>query len=277
MLNNIIGHDSVKISLRSALKELPPIILFSGPKGVGKKFTAINLIDEIYKGSVKLQDHPDVKIYTPDGDTFKIGLVHEVQKDLMYTPFELDKKFFILSNVDRMNKEAANASLKMLEDSTENTHFILTCENLESVLSTIRSRSAIFQFYGVPNIEAHFPNITPICAKLANGCIGNLGEIGLFDLEGKYNLSLKEFSNFDKLSYSEVLDFYKKVTYDSTTAEILLDAFILAAQNLADSKKYTFLKEFLDFKHKLKLNLNHETHLKLCLLNIRKLLEDKNV
>ena len=110
MLNNIIGHDSVKISLRSALKELPPIILFSGPKGVGKKFTAINLIDEIYKGSVKLQDHPDVKIYTPDGDTFKIGLVHEVQKDLMYTPFELDKKFIILSNVDRMNKEAANAS-----------------------------------------------------------------------------------------------------------------------------------------------------------------------
>lgn len=271
MIKNIIGHDSIKEKLRSFVRKTPRIIIFNGPKGVGKRFTALNVIDEIYGGAVNVNNHPDIKIYSPESNVFKLGAIHEIQQELLLTPFELDKKYFILTNIDKMNKEAANASLKMFEDIPKGIHFFLTCENSENVLKTIISRSSVIDFSGVPDIEAHYPNISKIEAKIANGCIGKIANIQLFALEKKYNESLKVFSKFSDLTYTDVLDFYKKVTKDDTPEhDFLADVFILAAQNLADpNKKNIFLKEFLDFKPKLKLNLNQDNHLKLCLLNIK--------
>lgn len=271
MIKNIIGHDSIKEKLRSFTKRTPQIVIFNGPKGVGKKFTALNIIDEIYCGTVNVNNHPDIKVYSPEDNVFKIGMVHEIQQEILMTPFELDKKYFILTNIDKMNKESANASLKMFEDIPRGIHFFLTCENSDNVLNTILSRSSVVNFSGVPDIEAHYPNISKIEAKIANGCIGKIGEIKLFAIEDKYNESLKVFNRFSELSFSDVLDFYRNLTKDDTLdTDFLADVFILAAQNLADTnKKNIFLKEFLDFKPKLKLNLNQDTHLKLCLLNIK--------
>ena len=79
MLKNIIGHDSIKEKLRSFVRKTPKIIIFSGPKGVGKKFTALNLIDEIYGGTVNVSNHPDVKVYSPENNIFKIGNSNKLQ------------------------------------------------------------------------------------------------------------------------------------------------------------------------------------------------------
>ena len=127
MLTNIIGHEEIKRNLKVLQNNFPKLLLFTGPQGVGKKHTALNLIDEFYKGSFnsRLESHPDILILTPDTKVFKMELVYEMKDFISDTAFELDRKFVIMHDVDLMNKESANSCLKVFEEAPNNTYFIL--------------------------------------------------------------------------------------------------------------------------------------------------------
>lgn len=58
-------------------------------------------------------------------------------------PNEGHKNIIILCNVEKMRKEAANAFLKLLEEPSDKLMFLLTTDNVESLLPTIISRCQI--------------------------------------------------------------------------------------------------------------------------------------
>ena len=69
--------------------------------------------------------------------------VHEadaIVKKLLFKPFEGDCKFMIIWLPERMNVQAANTLLKILEEPPAGTHFFLVSEHPEQLLPTIRSR-----------------------------------------------------------------------------------------------------------------------------------------
>jgi len=69
--------------------------------------------------------------------------VHEadaILKKLSYKAFEGDCKFMIVWLPERMNVQAANTLLKILEEPSFGTHFFLVSEHPEQLLPTIRSR-----------------------------------------------------------------------------------------------------------------------------------------
>ena len=69
--------------------------------------------------------------------------VHEadkILKKLSFKPFEGDRKFMIIWLPERMNLQAANTLLKILEEPPAGTHFFLVSEHPEQLLGTIRSR-----------------------------------------------------------------------------------------------------------------------------------------
>jgi len=69
--------------------------------------------------------------------------VHEadtIVKKLNYKPFEGDRKFMIIWFPERMNIQAANTLLKILEEPSAGTHFFLVSKHPEQLLPTIRSR-----------------------------------------------------------------------------------------------------------------------------------------
>ena len=51
---------------------------------------------------------------------------------------------YIVADCDNMSNVAANALLKITEEPPKNAYFILTCENEDNLLSTIRSRGVTF-------------------------------------------------------------------------------------------------------------------------------------
>lgn len=79
-----------------------------------------------------------------DGDSkqLMIGVneIRELKRKANLKAFEAPHKVFILWNVDRMNVQAANAFLKLLEEPPEKTIFILTSSDASRLLTTIRSR-----------------------------------------------------------------------------------------------------------------------------------------
>ena len=56
-------------------------------------------------------------------------------------PNDIDDKFYIIENADKMTTQAQNALLLTLEEPPSFAHFFLICNNDDSLLETIRSRA----------------------------------------------------------------------------------------------------------------------------------------
>lgn len=96
---------------------------------------------------VKSGSHPDVLVIDPESlneKTFKIGAVRDIITDAYILPNEADHKVYILKNSDKMNNQAQNALLKLIEEPPLYARFILLCESRASLLETIMSRVTPF-------------------------------------------------------------------------------------------------------------------------------------
>lgn len=75
--------------------------------------------------------------------------VHEaasIVKKLILKPFEGGYKVMIIWMAEKMNTEAANKLLKLLEEPTDKTVFILIAEDEKAILQTILSRCQVLHF-----------------------------------------------------------------------------------------------------------------------------------
>ncbi|AYN05769.1 DNA polymerase III subunit delta' [Flavobacterium sp. 140616W15] len=73
----------------------------------------------------------------------------EVLKSLALKSYEGGYKIMIIWMADKMNIAASNKLLKLLEEPSDKTIFILISENEESIIQTIRSRCQVLHFNGL--------------------------------------------------------------------------------------------------------------------------------
>ena len=83
--------------------------------------------------------HGDLEIYEDVGG-IKIDQIREIAYRISMTSYEGGNRIFILKDIEKMKKEAANALLKMIEEPEKGNFFILLANNL-NILPTIKSRS----------------------------------------------------------------------------------------------------------------------------------------
>jgi DNA polymerase III subunit delta' len=67
----------------------------------------------------------------------------DILKRLSLTTYEAEYKIMLIWMVEKMNQQAANKLLKILEEPPEKTLFLLVCENDEQLLKTIVSRTQL--------------------------------------------------------------------------------------------------------------------------------------
>ena len=102
----------------------PRFLTIVGPKGSGKKTLAIH-IGELYKNSYIA---PDVKISTI--------------RDIIDNSYKQKTQMvYIIPDIDGMSKEAQNAILKVTEEPPNKARFVMTVEDLNNILPTIKSRA----------------------------------------------------------------------------------------------------------------------------------------
>lgn len=73
----------------------------------------------------------------------------EILKSLALKSYEGGYKITIIWMADKMNISASNKLLKLLEEPSDKTVFILICENEEDLIQTIRSRCQVLHFMGL--------------------------------------------------------------------------------------------------------------------------------
>ncbi|KTD19484.1 hypothetical protein [Legionella israelensis] len=94
-------------------------------------------------------EHPDVHWIKPDkpGNGLKIEQIRQLQGLAYQTPQCAASQFFVLEAAERMNPSVANALLKILEEPSEHSFFVLVAEHLSSLLPTVISRCHILRFH----------------------------------------------------------------------------------------------------------------------------------
>ena len=174
-LDNILGQDRPKQILEKALRSgrIPNSYLFHGQESVGKKFTAIEVckalncetlspVDSCDKcpSCLKIEKriYPDLFILEPKKSSptareavLKIDEIRELQKKLLYLPYEGNTKVAIINNAECMNPQAANSFLKTLEEPPTKTLIILIASNPYQLLPTVVSRCQGIRFYPLPS------------------------------------------------------------------------------------------------------------------------------
>lgn len=144
-----IGNPQVTHLLSK--EDLPSVLLFQGPKGVGKTAFATQLAFKLLKTT---KTHPpDLRIYTPEGDLYPIETVRSLIAEVQLAPFEAPCKVFIITEAHQMQPTSSNPLLKTLEEPPKDTYLFLTSSDPEKLLPTIVSRCQKVLFFPVPQEE----------------------------------------------------------------------------------------------------------------------------
>ncbi|MEJ8553933.1 DNA polymerase III subunit [Tepidibacter sp. Z1-5] len=151
--DNIIGHDRAKQFILNSMKKnrISHAYLFEGQSGIGKMMFSMEL-SKMILGTDNLENNPDFKILKPDGSSFKISQIRDMQLDIIIKPYK-NKKIYILEDAHKMTVQAQNALLKTLEEPPEFALIILIVENSSSILDTIKSRCEVVKFSPLTQIQ----------------------------------------------------------------------------------------------------------------------------
>jgi DNA polymerase-3 subunit delta' len=127
--------------------------LFHGPPGCGKKTAAFDLAnalihpDGVVDARIARNAHPDVRLHSPGGASFKVEQIRELLKDASLRPFEGSQRVFILDRAESLNDASANALLKSIEEPGLGFTWILVTTQRARILPTIASRCQAVRFF----------------------------------------------------------------------------------------------------------------------------------
>ena len=134
--------------------QVPPVLLFSGPSGIGKVRFAKAFAKMLTK-TLEIEDHPDIYFLKPEEKSGQYSLekIKELLQEAALPPFSSCCKVFILEEAHQMQPYASNALLKTLEEPHPHTFFILTSSDPSKLISTILSRCTKLSFLPIGEQE----------------------------------------------------------------------------------------------------------------------------
>jgi len=170
------GHNEPWRAWRAALsgERMHHAWLLAGKRGIGKFDFALKAARELVAEDGVPQpkgDHADILILThlpanPDEEKKKaegkewqakrniaVDQIREMQHRLTTRPTLGDRRAIIVFPADDLEKSAANALLKSLEEPPRGTFFLLVAHRPGRLLATIRSRCRVLRFSDAPDSE----------------------------------------------------------------------------------------------------------------------------
>lgn len=132
-----IYNEVTKRVSEALMNEPPHALLVSGPVGVGLTGIWQSLLVKPGEQQIQVLPEKDEKVDLEKG-TLTIGVIRKLYDVLRTT--EPKGRVVIIDQVERMGIPAQNAFLKLLEEPSPGTRFILATHSPELLLPTIRSR-----------------------------------------------------------------------------------------------------------------------------------------
>ena len=157
----------------------------------------------------------------------------KIVEDSYILPMQFKNKYFVLYNFDKATVQAQNKLLKVIEEPKKFDKFILLTDNLDAVLSTIKSRCEI---YDVPRFDdEELKNIfdfklgdgkkVGFSTEYANGSLTKLDEIYNDEDFEDINLLCQHILT-NMLSSANVLEYSSKILKYRAKIDLVLEILI---------------------------------------------------
>lgn len=186
-LLDIIGHKKNITQIINAIEnnKFAHAHLIVGEDGIGKSLIAKGMALKIL-GIDEFRDHVDIIEWKVGKNKSSIGIddIRTLSQEVNKKPYETDKKVIIVYNSELMTVQAQNAFLKTIEEPPMGVFIILLCDNIESILDTIKSRTQIHSLKVLSTeevetfIDREYPNIDDIkkhvLVAFSNGIPGRI-------------------------------------------------------------------------------------------------------
>lgn len=180
---NLIGQSEAERQLLQAFhsKRMPHAWLVSGPKGIGKATLSYRFARFLLTGGegetldvdmvqpavrrIQNQSHGDLMVLESQGADIGVEEAREIGAFLAHTPAESRWRVVIIDSIDDMNRNAANAILKTLEEPPARAVLLLVSHNPGILLPTIRSRCRALKLTPLPRedfaaiVREHAPTL----------------------------------------------------------------------------------------------------------------------
>tara|TARA_B110000503_G_C7056099_1_gene374523 strand:+ start:22 stop:981 length:960 start_codon:yes stop_codon:yes gene_type:complete len=173
-------------------------------------------------------NHPDFIRVQPEGKslTIRVDSVRAINRKVAETAQQGGNKVIRLENAEKMNANAANALLKVLEEPSDRTFIVLESRSLGRTLPTIRSRCRL--------VTLPEPSLDQALAVLHNGAYPLDPHIALGIAQGKPYTALSvtadqlnQWSECERrfsqdLGFSQLSQFIHKAPLEPTLKQLML-------------------------------------------------------
>lgn len=145
----MIGQKKLLDDIQNLISQshFPRFAIIWGAKGSGKRCLCDEIASMLNCNTVSC---PDIKVDN----------IRDIIQDAYKTKV---KTLYIIPDADNMSVAAKNALLKVTEEPPNNAYFIMTLEDMNNTLPTIRSRGTTFQMnsYSVNELLEYYKLINP--------------------------------------------------------------------------------------------------------------------
>ncbi len=264
---------SIKI-LNAILQKnrIPHAFLFTGIEGVGKLTAAVtfamaqncSIIEHCTTRGEKSElpqlpcckckpckkiltgNHPDIIFIKPSGSILRIDQIRALCHSLSMRPYEATQRVVIISGAHKMNSEAGNALLKILEEPPGKTTFILTATHVYDLLPTVISRCQNIGFNPIAkqNLEKLLVKKydcsvedAKILSILGNGSITKALSMKQGNWIIRRNWLIREIELLSQRSIGSIFGFAEKLAQKK---DLLSDSFEVIRTYLRDLVVYKF-------------------------------------
>jgi DNA polymerase III, gamma/tau subunits len=191
-------------------------------------------------------NHPDISTLKPLKASIGIDQILAWQERLYFKHYEGHYKVFLIEKADHLTIPAANALLKVTEEPPERTVIILSAENEEGILPTLRSRaqSVFFPSGNKKTWLESLGEVNPAEAEQAFRLSGQNPDLALAVL--KYGVySVKEWLDkfWKVIEQNDFLGLFPLFPLEKELASIYLQ--VMAAQVQEGLKEGRFLATYL--------------------------------
>lgn len=231
IIDQVRGHRATLERLVRAVREerLAHTFLFVGPSGIGKKLSAFAIAQALVCeresppcGScasclrVEKRQSESVMFVEPEGAQIKIEQARDIRKFLALRNI-FRSRLIIIDEAHKMNPQAANALLKVIEEPPEGSFFVLVAPSVSGVLPTIRSRSQVIRF--APLSKEDLQVITGASDWVLESAQGRVDLVEELSEEDVSELRLNAFAAWDQLLKRQRVEAMDRVQGDFRTRE----------------------------------------------------------